>query len=127
MRFRLALVLLTAASAAAAQSTAAKPAPASWVGTWATSPFDGDPWHTIPTLVDSTLREVVHTSIAGESLRVRLTNEFGTEPLRVDAATIAMSTGVSSVDTATLHNLTFGGAASIVIPPGALALSDPVA
>src|SRR5215475_6778050 len=127
MRFRLALVLLTAASAAAAQSTAAKPAPASWVGTWATSPFDGDPWHETPTLVDSTLREIVHTSIAGKALRVKFTNEFGTEPLRIDAAAIALSTGVSGVDAASLHDLTFGGSPSIVIPPGAEVLTDPVA
>ncbi len=127
MGFRVAGVLLIALSTVAAQSTAGKQAIKPWVGTWATSPFDGDPWHTIPTLVDSTLREIVHTSLAGERVRVRLTNEFGTEPLRVDAATIAMSGGMSSVDPATLHDLTFGGAASIVIPPGAQALSDPVA
>lgn len=127
MGFRLAIVLLTAVSTVSAQSTAPKPAPASWVGTWAASPFDGDPWHTIPTLVESTLREIVHTSIAGKSVRVRLTNEFGTEPLRIDAATIAISAGVSSIDAGSLHDLTFGGLPSIVIPPGAGALTDPVA
>ena len=100
--------------------------PAAWVGTWATSPFDGDPWHTIPTLVDSTLREIVHTSIAGKELRVRFTNEFGKEPLRIDAATVALSAGGSSIDPASLHNLKFGGSASIVVPAGALAVSDPV-
>ena len=127
MCFRLAIVLLTAVSTVSAQSTAAKSAPVSWVGTWAASPFDGDPWHKIPTLVESTLREIVHTSIAGKSVRVRLTNEFGTEPLRIDAATIAISAGVSSIDAASLHDLTFGGSPSIVIPPGALVLTDPVA
>jgi lysophospholipase L1-like esterase len=127
MRIRLALVLLSAISTISAQSTAAKPAPASWVGTWAASPFDGDPWHTLPTLVDSTLREVVHTSIAGKSVRVRFTNEFGTEPLRIDGATIAMSAGASSIDASSLHDLAFGGSPSIVIPPGAEVLTDPVA
>ncbi len=78
MRFHLAIALLTTVAAASAQSTAPKPAPAPWVGTWAASPFEGDPWHITPTLVGSTLREVVHTSIAGKSLRIRLTNEFGT-------------------------------------------------
>jgi lysophospholipase L1-like esterase len=127
MHVRLAIVFLTAVSIVCAQSTAPKRASSSWVGTWAASPFDGDPWHTIPTLVESTLREIVHTSIAGKSLRVRLTNEFGTEPLRVDAATVALGAGVSSIDEASLHSLTFGGSPSIVIPPGAEVLSDPVA
>jgi lysophospholipase L1-like esterase len=127
MRLRFAVVLLIAASSVAAQSIAAKSPSSKWVGTWAASPFDGDPWHQVPTLVDSTLREIVHTSIAGTALRVRLTNEFGTEALRIDAATIALSAGLSSVDAASLHYLTFGGSASIVIPPGAEVLSDPVA
>ena len=126
MRFRAALALLIAVSTAAAQSSTTKSGQQSWVGTWATSPFDGDPWHGVPTLVDSTLREIVHTSIAGNAVRVQLTNEFGREPLRVDAVTVAMSTGTSSVDAATLHNLTFGNSPSIVIPAGAEAVSDPV-
>jgi lysophospholipase L1-like esterase len=127
MRFRFGIVWLVAVSNLFGQSTVAKSAPAVWVGTWAASPFDGDPWHTIPTLVESTLREIVHTSIAGKSVRVRVTNEFGTQPLRVDAATVAISAGVSSVDPASLHDLTFGGSPSIVIPAGAAALTDPVA
>lgn len=126
MRLRVAVVLLIAVSAAVAQSHPEKSAPAQWVGTWATSPFDGDPWHAVPTLVDSTLREIIHTSIPGKALRVRFTNEFGREPLRIDAATIGTSTGVSGVDAASLHDLTFGGSRSIVIPPGAEVLTDAV-
>ena len=118
-----AAILATATSAHAAPPA---PAPTPWVGTWATSPFDGDPWHAIPTLVDSTLREVVHTSIAGKALRIHFTNEFGREPLRIDAANVALSTGGAAIDPASLHSLTFGGSPSIVIPPGAEALSDSV-
>jgi lysophospholipase L1-like esterase len=97
-----------------------------WVGTWATAPFSGDPWHTVPTLVDSTLREIVHTSVAGKTLRVRFTNEFGTEPLHIDAASVALSAGGNAIQPGSLHALTFGGQASMVVPPGAMALSDPV-
>ncbi|HTV82790.1 MAG TPA: SGNH/GDSL hydrolase family protein [Acidobacteriaceae bacterium] len=142
LKLRLALAALAAAlipipaHAAAPAQTSAAPAP--WVGAWAAAPYDGDPWHTTPTLVDSTLREIVHTSLAGKALRVRFTNEFGTEPLRIDAATIAVSTGdptgpepgensaETAIDPASLHTLSFGGQPSIVIPPGAIALSDPV-
>jgi lysophospholipase L1-like esterase len=127
MRLRVALALLIAVSTAAAQSSGAKSSPSQWVGTWATSPFDGDPWHGVPTIVDSTLREIVHTSIPGKALRVRLTNEYGKEPLRIEAATIATSSGLSSIDAASAHDLTFGGSPSIVIPPGAEVLSDAVA
>ena len=113
-------------AAGQAQRTTTPAAPAAWVGTWATSPFGGDPWHTVPTLVDSTLREIVHTSIPGKALRVRFTNEFGTEPLRIDAASVALSAGESAIQPASMHALTFGGQASIVIPPGAEIVSDPV-
>ncbi len=116
--------LLSAMPSHAASSAGA--APANWVTTWATSPFGGDPWHTIPTLVDSTLREIVHTSIAGKELRIRFTNEFGTEPLRIDAATVALSAGAGAIQPDSLHALTFAGSPSIAIPPGALAVSDPV-
>lgn len=118
--------VLIAAPAPAAPPSAASVAPTPWVATWATAPFGGDPWHTIPTLVDSTLREIVHTTIAGKQLRIRFTNEFGTEPLRIDAATVALSAGGGVLQPGSLHPLTFGGNASIVIPPGALAVSDPV-
>ena len=67
MRIRVAVFLLVAAATVSAQSASPKSSSAGWVGTWATSAFDGDPWHTVPTLVDSTLREVVHTSIAGDA------------------------------------------------------------
>ncbi len=120
------VLLFCSAMVPARAASPAASAPATWVGTWATSPFGGDPWHTIPTMVDSTLREIVHTSIAGKELRVRFTNEFGKEPLRIDAATVALSAGGGSIDPASMHNLTFGGSPSIVVPPGALAVSDPV-
>jgi lysophospholipase L1-like esterase len=126
MHIRTVVLFFMAASALSAQTTLSKPAPSPWVGSWATAILDGDPWHNAPTLVDSTLREVVHTSTAGKQVRVRLTNEFGTEPLRIGAASIAASTGTSSIDAGSLHDLTFGGLPSIVIPPGAQALSDPI-
>jgi lysophospholipase L1-like esterase len=112
-------------SSAPAQTSSA-PVGAQWVGTWAAAPFDGDPWHHTPTLVESTLREIVHTSIAGKALRIRFTNEFGTEPLRIDAASVAISAGESAVQPGSLHALTFGGLPSITIPAGAQALSDSV-
>lgn len=120
------VVSVAPASAAPAADNARSSAATTWVATWATAPFGGDPWHTVPTLVGSTLREIVHTSIPGKQLRVQFTNEFGKEPLKIDAATVAMSAGGPAIDTASLHTLTFGGSPSIVVPPGALAVSDPV-
>src|SRR3984893_9909961 len=112
-----AFAALLCLAATPAQNRSAPPAalPAQWVGTWAAAPFDGDPWHQIPTLVGSTLRQIVHTSIAGKALRVRFTNEFGTEALRIDAASIALSAGESAIQPGSLHALTFGCQPSLVI------------
>jgi lysophospholipase L1-like esterase len=130
VRFSLLVFVLLMSCSLSAAGQAQRPAtpmkPPQWVGTWATSPFGGDPWHTIPTLVDSTLREIVHTSIPGNALRVHFTNEFGTEPLRIDAANVALSAGESAIQPESMHPLTFGGQGSIVIPPGAEVVSDPV-
>jgi lysophospholipase L1-like esterase len=119
------LLCFSVAPAQSPSASAAAPPPPS-VGTWATAPFGGDPWHHTPALVDSTLREIVHTSIAGRALRVRFTNEFGTEPLRIEAASVALSAGDSAIQPASLRALTFGGRPSIIIPAGAQALSDSV-
>ena len=121
---RLTLAFLLAFAALQARSGPADVTATPWVGTWAAAPFGGDPWHEVPTLVDSTLREIVHTSIAGQALRVRFTNEFGSEALRIGAATIALSAGESAIQPGSLHALTFGGQPSIVIPPGAQVISD---
>jgi lysophospholipase L1-like esterase len=74
----------------------------------------------------TTLREIVHISIGGPSVRVILTNEFGLDPLTVGAAQIALSSGGSAITPGTAAPLTFTGKPSIIIPPGALIVSDPV-
>ena len=103
-------------------------APDHWVGTWATSPIAASN----PTAkfgaegtTGTTLREIVHISLGGGTVRVILTNEFGLDPLTIGAAQIALSAGVSGI-TGTGAPLTFGGQASVIIPPGALLVSDPV-
>ena len=124
--FTFAALLCLAAVPTQTRSTPTEVVPVQWVGTWAAAPFDGDPWHEIPTLVGSTVRQIVHTSIAGKALRIHFTNEFGTEPLRIDAASIALSAGESGLQPGSLHAITFSGQPSVLIPPGAEALSDTV-
>ncbi len=122
-------LLLVAALGVFAFTPAARAAsPTRWVGTWAAAPQPTNQWNPIPNLVDSTFREIVHTSLAGKELRVNFTNEFGTEPLRIDAASVALAadTTTSSIQSGSSHPLTFDGQPSIVIPPGAMAVSDPV-
>lgn len=108
-------------------ATAPHAAGSSWVGTWAAGPTTVPPTSTVA-FEDQTLRQVVHVSLGGDSLRVRLSNEFGDAPLLVGAAHVAR--GVDGhperIAEGSDRTLTFGGRSSISIPPGAPALSDPV-
>ena len=79
-----------------------------------------------PVFTGVTLREVVHLSLGGTVLRVRFSNAQGTDPLTVGAASVGARATGASVRAGSLRALTFGGATSITIPVGGVALSDPV-
>ena len=90
-----------------------------WVGTWATAlvarPSDAEPRRDQSELLNvnnQTLRQIIHTSIGGEHVRVLLSNVFGTEPLAITETSA--------------QALTFSGNPAMSIPPGAVILSDPV-
>lgn len=121
----LALALL---SAPAAKADPVQP----WITTWAATPAprwgeELPPAFNVPeTLADQTVRQIVRTSVGGNQLRIVISNEFGTRPLTIGAATVALSSGASAIDPTTLKPVTFGGKSSAVIPPGAPFISDPV-
>ena len=75
---------------------------------------------------NQTLRQIVRTSIGGERVRVVLTNTFGTAPLAVGAARIALRDKGAAIVPKSDRALTFGGTAAITIPAGAVIVSDPV-
>ncbi len=97
-----------------------------WVGTWATSPMPADGGFRVHPFSAVTLREIVHISVGGDRLRIRFTNEFGSEPLTISNAHVAMSSGGSGIQVGTDHAVTFGGSSTVKVPPGAVLLSDPV-
>jgi lysophospholipase L1-like esterase len=103
-------------------------APDHWTGTWAAAPTGAtnpDGQFGADGTDGTTLREIVHISLGGSEFRVILTNEFGKEPLTINAATLAPSTGGGSILAGSSVPLTFGGHSSVIIPPGALIVSDP--
>lgn len=105
---------------------AAAPPSGQWIGTWAASP-EAQPNTTPVAGTDgTTFREIVHTSIGGNSVRVILTNEFGLEPLTVGAATIAISASGGAIELSAAKSLSFGGQTSVTLPAGTLIVSDPV-
>lgn len=123
---RVALAAGVALALVAPGPVSASPAvrPGDWVGTWAASPSG-----TVAAgYADRTVRNVVHTSVGGSQVRVGLTNVLGTAPVLMSAVTVAVATRPDAPDAVpgTMRPLTFGGLASITIPAGGEALSDPV-
>jgi lysophospholipase L1-like esterase len=59
-------------------------------------------------------------------VRLRLTNEYGSQPLRVGAARVAVADGDSRIRRGTERVVTFSGATSVDIPAGSPMLSDPI-
>ena len=91
------------------------------VGSWATPPENiGSGFGQV------TVREFVHGSVGGTAARIRLSNEYGQEPLVVQDLHLALrdTSTPNGVLTATDHAVTFAGAASVTIPVGAVAVSD---
>ena len=71
-----------------------------WVGTWSTSPVSASNSNSHFS-DDTTLREVVHVSIGGSSVRIVLSNAFGTDTLKIGGANVAVAaTGGAIKDTA---------------------------
>ncbi|HYM35289.1 MAG TPA: GDSL-type esterase/lipase family protein, partial [Steroidobacteraceae bacterium] len=95
-----------------------------WVGTWGASP-------TVPAqngqgFNNQTLRLIVHATLGGDEVRIRITNAFGTKPLVVGAASVALQQSGAAIAPNSNRALTFNGRATATIPPAALIVSDPV-
>ncbi len=112
---------------AEAQTTTA---PGTWVGSWATSQQIPEPQNALASddLRDATLRQIVHLSEGGASLRVHLSNAFGTVPLHFTSVHIArpISAGTAKIDPASDKALSFSGSSDVTVPAGAEFISDPV-
>ncbi len=109
-------------------SSAASAAPAPhWVASWQASPqpvWGADflfPTLVPATLQDQTFRQTARISLGGPRLRVRLSNAYGRQPLRIGAASVAAHAGV------TPQPLSFDGQPGVSIEPGQERLSDPLA
>nr|WP_308124419.1 GDSL-type esterase/lipase family protein [Streptomyces sp. NEAU-YJ-81] len=71
-----------------------------------------------------TLRQVVRVTGGGTAARIRLSNRYGTAPLRIAGATIARTAHGASVQGASLRALTFGHRRPVEIPAGGETVSD---
>ncbi|MFF3371685.1 LamG-like jellyroll fold domain-containing protein [Streptomyces sp. NPDC002680] len=105
-----------------------------WVGTWSSVQDAAKVQLSAggtATVNGQTLRIPAHVSVGtddGNGVRVHLSNAMGTAPVTFDAASVAAqdTTAGGATAAAAPTALTFGGSASVTIPAGGDATSDPV-
>ena len=99
-----------AAGTGAVASPAAPEGAGGWVGTWATGdqPLDHAP---IPAgfspiaFSNATLRQIVHVSLGGAAVRVRLDNTYGDGPLTFTDAHVGMAAANGAIQAGTDREL----------------------
>lgn len=99
-----------------------------WVGTWATAPeYTGEsdmPRKTV--LTGNALRQTIHASLGGDTMRLKLSNEFSDEPVEIKSIYISQPTDSSAIDASKATYLKFDGKQSVTIPARGSVYSDPV-
>ena len=78
------------------------------------------------TVNNQTIRQIVRVSLGGSRVRVVLSNAFGTAPIQIGAAHVALREKDSTLVASSTKPLTFGGTSSAAILAGATLVSDPV-
>lgn len=133
--------LALAAACAALHPLAAQAAPGqSWIRSWEAAPLEvslprpapppasqAEPASPPVPLTDLTFRMVARLSAGGSAIRLRLSNEISTEPLRLGAVHVALAGDDGAILAGSDQAVTFEGNAAPVIPAGAPLLSDAVA
>ena len=101
-----------------------------WVGSWAASQQLVEPNNALSPqdLRDATLRQIVHLSLAGSQIRLRLSNRYGNAPLHFTAVHAArpLSPASAKITPGSDVAFTFSGSPEVTIPEHADYVSDPI-
>jgi lysophospholipase L1-like esterase len=97
---------------------------AMWVGTWAAAAQPFLP-SSLQTYRNQSLRLIVHTSVGGSRVRVKISNTYGDKPLLIGGAHIARRTSGAEIDPRSDRALKFQGQSSTTVAAGSMVVSDP--
>ena len=100
-----------------------------WIATWGASPFGFLAFGPAPAPVpfaNQTVRQKLEISAGGPRLRIHLSNEYGSKPLIIGPASVAIANADGTVKPGAFAKVNFGGAPRATIPPGTRMISDPV-
>ncbi|MFD5040292.1 SGNH/GDSL hydrolase family protein [Streptomyces sp. NPDC058377] len=115
-----------AGPAASAQATT----PVAWTAAWGASPqlpsTGFTPNWSQEGFSHQSVRQVVRVTKGGDLARIRLSNAYGTSPLRITGAVIARTSRGAAVEKGSVRHLTFDGRRSTWIPAHGELRSDTV-
>ena len=81
----------------------------------------------VPTeLSNQSVRMIVRSSVAGDSVRLQFANAQGMPPVKFGAVHVALHGKGAAIVPGSDKPVTFGGQASVTLHPGSLVVSDPV-
>jgi lysophospholipase L1-like esterase len=123
--------MMALACASGAMAAAAPASALEWIATWGASPLPptlvAGPFAPVsPRYSGQTLRQVVRVSAGGRQVRIRVSNEYGLEPLAIGAVHIAVAGENGAIRPGTDRVLSFSQHPATLIPPGAAVLTDPI-
>jgi len=100
-----------------------QPSESGWVTAWSTSQQAAGQ----TAISNATVRMIARPTIAGNSIRIRVDNAFGREPLRIGRAFVGHRVRGALLAKGSNRAVMFAGAPGVTIPAGGSAMSDPVA
>jgi lysophospholipase L1-like esterase len=101
-----------------------------WVSAWGTAPSGTSSTTDLrqaQTFRDQTLRMVITPSLSGGEVRLRLTGRYSLKDTRISHVTVAIRGAGATASRNSMREVTFGGAAAVVLTAGRDTVSDPVA
>lgn len=93
---------------------------------WSTAPIEEPAPAELQAGGDLVLRQVVRLSNGAETVRIRLSNEYGSESLVLEDVTLARAGADGSIVAGTSQTVRFSGGMRAEVPPHSVLFSDPL-
>lgn len=100
-----------------------------WVASWACAPQEAGK-NDLPhgdALSGSAVRQIIHMSLSGDSIRLKLSNQHSQDSLIIKSVYISNTDGGSDIDKSSVKWLTFNGKRNVSLPWNGTVVSDAIA
>ena len=110
-----------AVGAAGTVGLAQRPA-GEWVTAWGTSQYGAG----MTPVSNATVRMIARVTVAGDSVRLRIDNTYGTAPVQLGKVSVGWRRNGASIEPGSHRPVSFSGSPGATIAPGGTVESDPI-